>query len=65
MDIWEKPYVFSGAFVNIHCVRIMNVVCEKRAEGLETHAEVVKIYPLAVVFVLCRDKYVFFFRGSK
>lgn len=50
MDVWEKTVCFLGAFVNIHCVRIMNVVWKKLAEGLESHAEAVKISTLSRCF---------------
>lgn len=48
MWTFGKNRMFFGAFVAVHCVRIMNVVWDKRAEGLETDARAVKIYPLVL-----------------
>jgi len=58
-----KNRMFFGAFVGVHCVRIMNVVWDKRAEGLETRGEAVKIYPL-VLFFYYAEINTCFFRGS-
>lgn len=52
MGMWTfgKNRMVFGAFVGVHCVRIMNVVWDKRAEGLETRARAVKIHPLVLFF---------------
>jgi len=63
MDVWEKPYVFC-AFVGAHCVRIMNVVWDKQAEGLETRAGAVKIYPLVLFSYYVEINARVFFSGS-
>jgi len=62
VDVWENR-MFFGAFVSVYCVRIMNVVWDKRAEGLETRGEAVKIYPL-VLFFYSAEINTCFFRGS-
>lgn len=63
MWTFGKNHMFFGAFVGVYCVRIMNVVWDKRAEGLETRAGAVKIYSL-VLFLYYVEINACFFPGS-
>lgn len=59
-----KNRMFFGAFVGVHCVSIMNVVWDKRAEGLETRAGAVKIYPLMLFLRYAEINTCFFPRSN-